>query len=92
MELKHHLLLADVYNFVKDDPAFASSVVENVMDGLTAYSTELRKKNANIDLIVRNLKPEHYAELKKYVVPEVFENLGLQDAIAVIEKQNGTGN
>lgn len=69
------------------DPEFVYVILHAAMKGLENYRKQITKKNAYIDMIVRNLKPEYYDELKKYVIPEVFESLGLQDAISIIEKE-----
>ncbi len=44
---------------------------------LENYRREVTKRNSNIWLVVKNLKPEHLEEIKKLVIPEVFEDLGL---------------
>lgn len=75
-----------IVNYIAKKPDDIFKVLAYAMRGLEEYKKNLTAKNANIDLIVRNLKPEHYEELKKYVIPEVFESLGLQDAIKVVEK------
>lgn len=89
MEISKEMQLeADVMRQVEQNPEFVFTLLHAAVQGLENYRKEITKKNSQIDLIVRNLKPEYYAELKKYVVPEVFENLGLQDAIKVVESND----
>lgn len=70
---------------IERDPEFMFALLSVAIKGLENYRKEITKKNSYINMIVRNLKPEYYAELKKYVIPEIFEVLGLQDAIRVVE-------
>jgi hypothetical protein len=83
-ELKQAMIVLDMKAELEKDIEFFPMVMSAALEGLELYRKNMTNRNANIDLIVRNLKPEHYEEISKYVIPEVFESLGMQDAIKVI--------
>ena len=58
-------------------PEFAMEVLSWVLSALEKSRQETDKRNSNIDLIVRNLKPEHLEEMKKLITPEIFTSLGI---------------
>lgn len=70
--------LVEMQLMISKKPQLSFEILAAVIEGLKSYGAEITKRNSYIDLIVRNLKPEYWEELKKYVVPEVFESLGLE--------------
>lgn len=77
-EIEKYKICAEVYQAVLNDPEFTMSILGNAMDALAEYRRQVTKKNSNIHLIVMNLKPEHLKEMKEFIIPEVFESLGIK--------------
>lgn len=77
MQNNKSLQLAMIHQEVFHKPEIALEFMGTIIDSLRLYKEKTDKRNSNIWLIVKNLKPEYLAELKKLVVPEVFTSLGL---------------
>lgn len=77
-EERKAVICAEVYQAVLTNPDFAMSILGNVVDGLADYRRQITKKNSNIHLIVMNLKPEYLEKMKEFIIPEVFESLGIR--------------
>jgi hypothetical protein len=67
-----------VYKKIVSDPSYTFRLMEVVEAGLRDSQAEFNKKNSNLWLIVKNLKPEYLEEMKKLIIPEVFESLGIE--------------
>jgi len=71
-------IVEEVYQAVFDDPNFAKEVLNYMLSGLHDYRKVFVKKNSCIDLIVRNIKPEYIEEMRKVIIDDVFEVVGIK--------------
>ncbi len=76
-QLQKAQLYASIDMFIREDVNNARIVMDMIINGLESYEREVTKRNSNIWLVVKSLKPEHLEEMKKLIIPEVFEDLGL---------------
>ena len=74
---RKYIILAEMMTMVEEDPNLAFEIMSYAINGLINYKKKLAKHEANLWLVVKNLKPEHLEEIKKLIIPEVFEDLGL---------------
>lgn len=77
-DTEKRIIIANMRALLLLEPEHTLDLFKIVLNSLEDYKDESVKRNANIDLIVRNLKPEYLVELKKLVIPEVFESLGIE--------------
>lgn len=76
-DLKKYRIVIETKEAVTKDPKFAFDILGAALQGIEELRLESMKKNANIHLIVMNLKPEYLEEMKKLIIPDVFESLGI---------------
>ncbi len=62
---------------IAKDPKHAFEILDAIVIGLQEYKQKVDKQHSNLDLVIRNLKPEYLIEMKKLIIPEVFESLNL---------------
>lgn len=74
---KKYITLAEVMTMVEKEPQIALEVIQYALDGLRKRENNLKKKETNLWLVVKNIKPEYLEEMKKLIIPEIFENLNL---------------
>ncbi len=75
--LDRNLQKAIIQSQILENPEVALEFMETIVSALKKHKENIDEKNSSVWLIVRNIKPEHLAELRKLIVPEVFTNLGL---------------
>ncbi len=75
--LDKNLQKSFIHSAIMEDPETAIEFLEAIVYSLQKHKEAIDKKNSNIWLIVKNIKPEYLTEIKKLIVPEVFTNLGL---------------
>jgi hypothetical protein len=74
---RKYIILAEMQAMVEKEPKLAFEIMSYAINGLIDYKKKLAKHEANLWLVVKNLKPEHLEEIKKLIIPEVFEDLEL---------------
>lgn len=69
--------MVSVQKLIHQKPEMSVDILNAIIIGLQQREEDLDKKASNIWLVVKNLKPEHLEEMKKLIIPEVFESLNL---------------
>ena len=77
LQIKKERVYAEMIAILKIDDTFLTEMIDLVQWWLNSKEKSLNKSRSNIWLIVKNLKPESLEELRKLIIPEVFEDVGL---------------
>ena len=69
--------IVGIRRMMRVDIRHAIIIMEEVITGFQEREEKIEQMKQNLKVVIMNVKPEYLQEMKKLIVPEVFDSLGL---------------